>query len=219
MRLDRRLFLAVMPFALLACSAIGQDESSCAGQLEARIVGVRAEVSVPRGEACSVGTYQVAVWFEDGTVRRFSRERDGQLAGLWLVDLAHDGVLDLLISTTSAGSGSYGAVALFQWIGNEFAERKLAPLDSTQRTGYAGHDFFEVVEGELYRSFPLYTDDDPNCCSVGELARFRYSLEHDRWVETATNLPADEDATADGQAGGARAGLSPPPGEVSHGNA
>lgn len=218
MRVDRIAFLAVMPSALLACSAIGQDESSGANHLEARDAGVRAEVSVPHGEACSVGTYQVAVWFEDGTVRRFSRERDGQLAGLWLVDLTDDGVLDLLISTTSAGSGSYGAVALFQWLGNEFVERKLAALDSTQRKGYAGHDFFEVVGGELYRSFPLYSEDDPNCCAVGELARFRYSFEDDRWVEAATSLPADEDARAEGQAAGARAGLSPAPGEVSHGN-
>jgi len=209
MRLDRILLLAVMPFALLACSAIGQDDSSCARHLEARAAGVRAEVSVPRGEACSVGSYQVAIWFEDGTVRGFSRDRDGQLAGLWLVDLAHDGVLDLLISTTSTGSRSYGAIAWFQWTGDEFVERELAALDRTQRKGYAGHDFFEVVEGELYRSFPLHSEEDPDCCAVGELARFRYSLEDDRWVEAATNLPADEDAKAEGQAGGARAGLSP----------
>jgi len=218
MRLDHILLLALMPSALLACSAIGRDESRCARHLEARDVGVRAEVSIPRGEACSVGSYQVAVWFEDGTVRAFSRERGGQLAGLWLVDLARDGVLDLLVSTTSAESGSYGAIAWYQWTADEFAERELAALDSTQRRGYAGHDFFEVVEGELYRSFPLYSQEDPDCCAVGELARFRYSLEDDRWVEAGTNLPADEDAEAEGQAAGARAGLSPALGEVSHGN-
>ncbi len=168
--------------AMAACSGPRDGGSDCASSLDASRAGVHAEVSVPRGEACSIGTYEVLITFEDGKSQKWSRERDGTLASIWLADLSADGALDLVITTTSAGSGSYGYIDLFQQAGSEFVPRALASLADDQRGGYAGHDFFEVIDGQLYRSFPVLEEEDPNCCAVGPVARFRYSFEEDRWV-------------------------------------
>ena len=57
------------------------------------------------------------------------------------------------------------------------------PLAEAQRVGYMGHDHFEVVDGVLWRSFPLYANGDANAAPTGGTRRLRYDFDEHRWVE------------------------------------
>ena len=110
-----------------------------------------------------------------------------QLVGenAWLVDLENDGLLDLVVTITSAGSGSYGTVTMYQKRGNQFVSRPLAPLSPPPNPDaskeYRGHDAFEVKDGHLFWSFPLYEANDSNANPTGGVARHRYSLADEKW--------------------------------------
>jgi hypothetical protein len=144
--------------------------------------GIRAQVAVPSGEPASIGTYIVTVTFPDGSPQRIDGERDGNITDIWLTDLGYDGQLDLIITITSAGSGSYGSVDLYRQEGDEFLAVLVPDLSGDERKGYMGHDHFGVMGGVLYRTFPMYTDRDTNARPTGGQARFRYSLTKGEWM-------------------------------------
>lgn len=144
--------------------------------------GVRAEVYVLKVEPMSIGSYRVKFSFEDGTFQSFERLRNGTISDVWLVDLGRDGVMELLVWTTSAGSGSYGKIDLLRQRGTEFEIQEVAELDAEQRSGYMGHDRFEVRSGELSRSFRAHRETDVQARPTGGVRGFRYILSENRWV-------------------------------------
>jgi hypothetical protein len=144
--------------------------------------GVRAEVYVLKAEPMSIGSYRVKFSFEDGTFQSFERLRNGTISDVWLVDLGRDGVMELLVWTTSAGSGSYGKIDLLRQRGTEFEIQEVAELDAEQRSGYMGHDRFEVIGGELFRSFRAYRELDVQTQPTGGVRRFRYLPSQNRWT-------------------------------------
>ncbi len=160
-----------------------QAGSPCSYQRTLQNRGVRAELVVPPDEACSTGTIQITILFPDGRTQTFQQERDGIVSNTWLTDLKNDGLLDLVICTTSAASGSYGEARVYTETGEAFAPRTLALLNPSQRTGYMGHDLFEVKDQELYRTFPIYRPSDSNARPTGGVARFRYSFSADGWIK------------------------------------
>jgi hypothetical protein len=145
--------------------------------------GVHAEVYVLKVEPMSIGSYRVKFSLEDGGFQNFERLRDGTISDAWLVDLGRDGAMELLVWTTSAGSGSYGKIDLFRRRGKNFEVVEVAELDTEQKLGYMGHDRFEVMGGELFRSFRTYRQSDVQARPTGGARRFRYVLSQNRWVE------------------------------------
>jgi hypothetical protein len=189
------LSLAEILLALAGCSAsVGKSVGSenMPGELESRVMEaenrwvlrhaeISAVVSVPAGEAMSAGTYVANITFPGGA-QVINAGRDGRLSGAWLTDIGSDLNLDLLIWMTSAGSGSYGMLKLYTRRGNRFMETPLADLSEEQSEGYMGHDVFDVVDGELLRSFALYLPGDPNAGPTGGKAWFKYSFKDDMWI-------------------------------------
>ena len=177
---------AVLAVAVLAgCSGETEETPTLTPEQVAEAMGFRAEVTVPAGEAASIGTFLAAVTFPDGTTQLVEGERDGSVVAVWLCDLGGDGVLELVIVTASAGSGSYGAVAVYRQDGERFAPVEVAGLDAGQRTGYMGHDTFGVKDGRLIRSFPGYLEGDTNVSPSGGTVRLVYSFDEGRWLEEA----------------------------------
>jgi len=45
---------------------------------------------------------------------------------------------------------------------------ELPAPDSDLLSGYQGRDRYEVSDGTLFRRFPIYEEDDANCCPEGD---------------------------------------------------
>ncbi len=106
-------------------------------------------------------------------------EVDGQVVNAEIEDLNSDGFPEILIYTTSAGSGSYGNVigysinngkSISQIYFPELSENKEAGI------GYMGHDEFAIVETSLVRRFPVYKNEDSNSNPTGGTRQIQYKL-------------------------------------------
>lgn len=96
-----------------------------------------------------------------------SYQLDGDLKFSQLADLNQNGLEEIYLFYTSAGSGGYGQI-----IGYELNQGKLdsiiienLPNDIEQQ--YMGHDSFAIRDRSLWRTFPLYLPMDANCCPSG----------------------------------------------------
>jgi hypothetical protein len=108
------------------------------------------------------------------------RRIDGQVGGAEVADLDADGLPELYVYVTAAGSGSYGS--LVAYAANQrrsLSEITLPPLDYTPGAdkGYMGHDQFAVVENRLARRFPVYRDGDTNASPTGGVRQLQYKLQ------------------------------------------
>jgi len=102
---------------------------------------------------------------------------DGQVVGTEVQDFNRDGLPELLVYLTSAGSGSYGSV--LSWVATK--KGTLVPINMPELSGqtakgYQGHDSFAVVEETLSRRFPIYKPGDTNAKPTGGLRQVNYKL-------------------------------------------
>ena len=106
-------------------------------------------------------------------------EVDGRILDAQMADLNSDGLPELYIFTTSAGSGSYASLIAYG-VNNKKSVTPvyLAELSQEKKygKGYMGHDSFKIVGNRLRRSFPIYKKDDPNCCPTGGKRTVEYQL-------------------------------------------
>ncbi len=94
-------------------------------------------------------------------------------------DLDENGFDEFYIVTVSSGSGSYGDVLAFA--SNRDKSLSLIYFPDIQQgderfTGYLGHDTFELEEGGLLRSFPIYLPSDTNDKPTGGTSATVYTL-------------------------------------------
>ena len=108
--------------------------------------------------------------------------RDGMVDGIWLTDLLGDASPELVVAVSSAGSGTYGTIHIYERGESGLERVSLPDLTESQRAGYMGHDVFAVEAGSLWRSFPVYVDGDANADPTGGVARFRYSFADSSWL-------------------------------------
>ncbi len=104
---------------------------------------------------------------------------DGMVTGAEIADLNNDGSPEIYIYVTSAGSGSYGSLVAYSANNKaSLSEIYLPPLEQNKKAakGYMGHDDFAIVGHTLVRSFPIYRDNDPNCCPTGGKRQLEYKL-------------------------------------------
>jgi PliI/PliC-like inhibitor of I-type lysozyme len=165
-----------LAIALAGCSKGKKKDAALAAG------GVRAEVEVPVGEAASIGTYTIQISMPHGKKQTLEARRDGSINGRWVADLTGDNVPEIIVWTTSAGSGSHGSAQVFERRGDQYVPRPLADLDPELLETYQGHDMFEVTDGVLHRRFPEYASTDPNASPSGSVVRLRYSFTEDRWI-------------------------------------
>ncbi|MBN2565792.1 MAG: hypothetical protein JXB46_08780 [Candidatus Eisenbacteria bacterium] len=157
----------------------GSGDSAYVAVAEAR--GTRAEVTVPAGEARSIGTYRLSVRTAGRADKELTVSRDGTVYGLWVDDLYGADVPEVVVATSSAGSGSYGLVDVYEITRDGLVRSRPNELDEEQLAGYAGHDRFEVAGGRLLRSFPVYREGDANASPGGESVTFWYDFPEAAW--------------------------------------
>jgi hypothetical protein len=181
-RPSRKIIATVALGALIAAGGCARDDELVEVSYFAQWEDVTARVWIPTDEPRSIGTYRAEVNWPDGTTDRLRAERDGMITDVWLADLESDGTLELIVALSSAGSGSYGSVHVFQHREGDFVPLALADLGDDERAGYMGHDVFTVEAGRLYRTFPGYAEGDPNAAPSGGRVRLRYSFDENGWI-------------------------------------
>jgi hypothetical protein len=107
-----------------------------------------------------------------------------KMTNSFYADLNNDSREELIITTSAAGSGSFGEAFIF----TTASATTLLPVtipeiteDDTKKgaffEGYMGHDSFSIIGNSLIREFPTYKKEDTNNEPTGPIKRIIYSLE------------------------------------------
>lgn len=110
---------------------------------------------------------------------KITKEIDGSVTNAEVEDLNSDGFPELLIYTTSAGSGSYGTVIGYSVnAGKSISEIYFPPISDNPKVnkGYMGHDEFAIVETSLVQRFKIYKEGDTNSNPTGNIRQIQYKL-------------------------------------------
>jgi hypothetical protein len=143
---------------------------------------VTVHVTVPPKETCSIGTYTVTISRKGTRPQVMTLKRDGTITNVFFEDVTGDGRRDLVVFVSSAGSGAYGRLDIWEWNGDRFKGGIVADLMPDQRDGFRGHDAYMAASGVLRRRFPVYREGDANCCPSGGTAAFRWNAKTNVWV-------------------------------------
>lgn len=111
--------------------------------------------------------------------KEINTEIDGSVTNAEIEDLNSDGFPELLIYTTSAGSGSYGNVIGYSVNnGKSMSSIYFPPIAENKEAGkgYMGHDEFAIVETSLVQRFKTYKEGDPNSSPTGNIRQIQYKL-------------------------------------------
>lgn len=111
--------------------------------------------------------------------KKITMEVDGQVTNAEIEDLNSDGFPEVLVYTTSAGSGSYGNVIGYSVNNGKSMSQIAFPniADNPKANkGYMGHDEFAIVETTLVQRFKIYNDGDTNAKPTGKTRQIQYKL-------------------------------------------
>lgn len=91
---------------------------------------------------------------------------DGKITGHWIADLDGNSLPEVILFETGLGTGAYGTVRVYEWTGKQFLASDTTAW-KTRSAGYMGHDSLNVGAREIRRDYPVYRDNDANCCPSG----------------------------------------------------
>jgi hypothetical protein len=111
--------------------------------------------------------------------KKITIEVDGMVTNAEIEDLNSDGFPEILIYTTSAGSGSYGNVMGYSVNNGKSISQIYFPSitdNPKANKGYMGHDEFAIVENTLVQRFKTYNANDTNSSPTGNIRQIQYKL-------------------------------------------
>lgn len=149
--------------------------------------GLSIVVASSESEFSELRTYQVVVSDDLRTLSRLEVNRDGVISDAWMADLDRDGAIEIVVATGLLDGDDRGSVDIHEWQDGRFASTAVAKLPVEARASYRGNDQFSLVDGQLWRAFPLFStpDGDGNAVPTGRMARFRYDYVANRWLSSA----------------------------------
>jgi len=169
----------LLGYAIAAVLAIGGPAAAVAAPANptrASLQGVTFTVS-SKGEG-SVRQLTIATSGTPQAIAPIRQEILGSVSGVEVADLDANGLPEVYVFITSAGSGSYRSVE--GWALNKgrrsLSTIHLAELSGQAAKGYQGHDEFAVVELTLARRFPIYRPGDSNAKPTGGTRQISYKL-------------------------------------------
>ena len=104
------------------------------------------------------GKLNVTVTSGNNTFDTFIEIDDAWVEKMKVTDLDQDGLLEVLV-VTSSGNGGYGDISFLEFDGQSFKNYKLPGFMTFHVDGYRGYDTFLVKNNKLVRSFPLYNGE------------------------------------------------------------
>ena len=118
---------------------------------------------------------------------KITAEVVGNVTNAEIEDLDSDGFPELLIYTTSAGSGSYGDVIGYSVNNGKSISQIYFPQVAENKEingGYMGHDQFSIEKKMLVQRFKIYNKDDTNSNPTGQLREIQYILKKGEAAKT-----------------------------------
>ena len=134
-------------------------------------------------EPASTGSYSILIYKNSGDefITGAVQPRDGSVVKFWTTNAGRDDAIEIFVWTRSAGSGSYGDLALFKFNKVALQSIKLPAPDDSLLKGYMGRDEFDIKNGAIYRSFPIYLAKDSNCCPTGGTRTLQLDSVSHKW--------------------------------------
>ena len=133
-------------------------------------------------KAMSVVYFQIMIYSDKGLLAMKSEGPVDGVINSFTGDLDDDGNIETYVITQSAGSGGYGRIYAFEINKNQLERIDFVELPSEYRSGYLGHDYFNIENNRLIREFPIYKESDPNALPSGVTRRIIYKLIDDSFV-------------------------------------
>ncbi len=170
----------IIPVLLLA-AACGREpqpevaavDRSCFNNRVLSFQDLVAEVVIPAGEGCASGTFLVVFTRGADTLQTLTETRDGTVGFIGTADVDGDGRGEFFVSTFGTDGSARGALFAYTESATGITRLALAPLDSAQLSGYAGHDRFGFGGADqLVRAFPR---------AGADTAWFGYSHGESKW--------------------------------------
>lgn len=115
--------------------------------------------------------------------KEINMEIDGFVTDAGIADLNADGFPEILVFTSSAGSGGYGNVIGYTVHNGKTLSNIYFPSISDNKEGskgYMGHDEFAIVENSLVQRFKTYNQNDINSTPTGTMRQLQYKLIKDK---------------------------------------
>jgi hypothetical protein len=174
--------------SLLICRDVCLGDN-IAGELkckESRQGDLLVRVTEGNKEAASIGSYTLALYrggSDPDFIAGLVRPRDGGISQVWITQLDKGKEPEIIVWTTSAGTGAYGKVDLFRFTGN-----KLVQLESPKEIklkGDRGHEIFKMENGKLYRFVPIYNESDCNATPTGGRTKLMLDFKNMEWMSVA----------------------------------
>ncbi len=175
MRIVRTLPVVLL---LAACSAQERTPApaadlSCFGSRVLSFQDLVAEVMIPAGEDCASGSFQVVFTRAQDTLATLTETGEGTVGFIGTADVDADGRGEFFVSTSGSSGDGRGTLYAYTDGPEGITRLTLAPLDSAQLAGYAGHDRFGFGGADqLVRAFPR---------TGADTAWYGYSHGEGRW--------------------------------------
>ena len=114
-------------------------------------------------------------------------------------DLDCDGDPELAITTACCGSGRYSELLLLEWAMGQWTPHRLCELPDYATRGRMGHERITIWEDRVEVEFPLYNEEDPNCCPTAGRRSISYIFADDAFrFDRSVDGPASEEMSWQG---------------------
>ena len=179
--LSLSLFLVVAMFvskvALISCSGTISGSSNAPTEYKTK-TGKTIIISETHPAGQSLSTIEVSTKDFEHNYPEIYEDRY-PISDVFIADLDGNGFDEIYIITTSAGSGSYGAVLGFA--SNKNKSLSMINFPGIQERdenfeGYMGHDTFKIEDQKLVRTFPIYNEGDTNQNPTAGTRKLVYGL-------------------------------------------
>jgi hypothetical protein len=139
----------------------------------------RAIIDASAENGCSLQTIYLALGTRERKLGDHTLTTSDPVSDAWLTDLDGNQSPELILITTSAGSGSYAGLRLFTLNEKTLQGFELPSLKQALISEYRGHDKYLLHDNLIIREYPIYRKRDPNCCPTGGLRRQFYRFNGD----------------------------------------
>lgn len=146
--------------------------------------------------AASIGSYIVTISTDGHAITEVTGERDGMIQDCWMTNIDADESAEVLLFSRSAGSGGYAQLYAYKFAGDQLQPMELPDPDPNLMEGYQGRDSYEFTDGKLFRKFPIYLQDDSNCCPGGGDRVIEFDSATNAWKLSASPPQTPQTAEA-----------------------
>lgn len=160
----------------------GASAQESASKWQFEKAGMRISVVAKESEYDDRRSYQVVVEDEIRTLSRLEVNRDATITNVWQTDLDADGAFEIVVTTAQVSGSTAASVDVHEWNGSRFESTRLR-RNSAADVGYQGYDQFELKNGTLTRSYPIFTTQNGNSAPSGDTARYVLRSSDLSWVK------------------------------------